>query len=158
MARRKKLSWSGSKSVAENARLVLPGLAARYFTAGRALIARKPSPVALHKFRLETKRFRYTLELFNKCYGPGLGQRLKTLQRIQQDLGSINDWATTRRMLSAKGRPRVRGPLARLAEYIDAQVPARTEALIGNLKESLQSDEWQRWWVGYLSRPIRRLG
>lgn len=156
MARRKKLSWSGSKSAAENARLVLPELAARYFTAGRALIARKPSPASLHKFRLETKRFRYTLELFNRCYGPGLGQRLKALQRIQQDLGSINDWATTRKILSGKGRPRARGPLARLAEYIDAQAPARTEALIGHLKESLQSDEQQRWWVGYLARPIRR--
>ena len=157
MARRKKLSWSGSKSAAENARLVLPELAARYFTAGRALIARKPSPGVLHKFRLETKRFRYTLELFNKCYGPGLGQRLKALQRIQKDLGEINDCVASREIFFGNGRRGRRGPLARLAEYIDAQVPARTEALIGNLKESLQSDEQQRWWVGYLARPIRRL-
>src|SRR5580692_6953009 len=67
-ARRMKLHRS--KSASENARSILPKMARRYFEAGRKAIEGKRPPGELHAFRLKTKRFRYTLELFSPLYGP----------------------------------------------------------------------------------------
>jgi CHAD domain-containing protein len=131
---------------------VLPEVAAQYFLAAQALVARNRSTAALHKFRLRTKRFRYTLELFHKCYGPGLSQRLKTLQKIQQHLGHINDCATTIRMLSGKGHSRPSRLLARFLRHLDAEVSSQSVALTEALKHYLQSEQ-QRWWTAYLARP-----
>ena len=76
-----KVHWEGSKSVAWNAREKLPELARGFFETGRALAASHPSLQALHRFRLLTKRFRYTLELFRPCYGPVLDRRIEALKR-----------------------------------------------------------------------------
>src|SRR2546426_12184826 len=89
-----KIRWEGSKSVAENASEKLPEMARRFFEAGRELAGDAWSFKSLHRFRLHTKRFRYTLELFRKCYGPGLAQRLEALRTLQQHLGDINECAT----------------------------------------------------------------
>src|SRR5579862_1131319 len=57
-----KVDWDASKTVAENASEELPRLARGFLEAGHALAAKDPSFDALHRFRLLTKRFRYTLE------------------------------------------------------------------------------------------------
>ena len=146
-----KIRWDGSRTVAENASEELPGLARRFFKAGRDLAAKESSFEALHHFRLLTKRFRYALELFRPCYGPGLEQRLESLQAIQQDLGVINDCATTQDLI------RERTDLS----------PAQRDWLVGNLKmlsaasivkfrehwhEQFGQSARERWWTNYLTR------
>ena len=71
-----------AQSVAANAREVLPKLAKKYFQAGRDAVSEKRPPDELHAFRLETKRFRYTLELFRPVYGPQLKRYLKALHGV----------------------------------------------------------------------------
>lgn len=112
--------WDQSASPAQNARRVLPGLLTAYVEEGRALTNSKPSPAELHRFRLATKRFRYTLELFRPCYGPGLETRLGSLRKIQQYLGEINDCVATERVLEEHLGPR--SPVrARLAGFLRAR-------------------------------------
>jgi CHAD domain-containing protein len=89
-----------SQSAAENARAVLPKLARRYFEAGREAIAGKRPPEELHAFRLETKRFRYTLELFRPLYGPTLDRYLNALRELQGALGKVSDYQAIQRVLS----------------------------------------------------------
>ena len=92
-----------SKSAAENARLVLPKMAHKYFEAGRKAIEGKRPPEKLHGFRLETKRFRYTLELFRPLYGPNLDRYLKALRELQGALGKVSDYQAIQRVLASDG-------------------------------------------------------
>ena len=58
------LTFRKKKSVSENAAVALPVLARKFFDADREAASPGASPKSLHRFRLMTKRFRYTLELF----------------------------------------------------------------------------------------------
>jgi CHAD domain-containing protein len=98
----KKLRWDESSSVAQNACAALPELARSYFEKGRKLTGKLPTSTALHRFRLDTKALRYTLELFRPCYGPGLDRRLAVLRKIQAYLGAINDYAATMDLVAAR--------------------------------------------------------
>lgn len=89
-----KSPWRGKLSVEESAAVALPELALAYFAAGSALGEGAQKPEELHKFRLKTKHFRYTLELFEETYGPAFGTLLKRLKPVQDALGEINDAAT----------------------------------------------------------------
>ena len=146
-----KIRWDVSRTVAENASEKLPELARGFFEAGRELAAKEASFVALHHFRLLTKRFRYTLELFRPCYGPGLESRIESLQTVQQDLGDINDCATTQELVLKR----------------DDLGPAQRDWLVGNLKTLSAAriarfrEHWhaefgqstrERWWIDYLTR------
>lgn len=90
--------WNGNALAAAEARKHLPGLVVEYYRYGRKLLAR-PSPKAFHKFRLLTKRLRYTLESFQPAYGPGLARRIASLKRIQDYLGEMNDCAVAESLL-----------------------------------------------------------
>lgn len=146
----KKMGWNPGQDVSCNARLVLPRLAAKYLRAGRRLV--EPTPSALHAFRLKTKRFRYTLELFRSCYGSGLDCRLTALRKIQRHLGEINDCAATERMLlEINGLKSTE--IARLASWLEERMARKTANLRRAVKKHLQSPG-RRWWVAFLARPL----
>jgi len=92
-----------AQSAAVNARLVLPKMARKYFDAGRKAIQGKRPPDELHGFRLKTKQFRYTLELFRPVYGPNLDRYLKALRELQGALGKVSDYQAIQRVLSSDG-------------------------------------------------------
>jgi CHAD domain-containing protein len=87
-------------SAAENARAILPKMARKYFEAGRKAIDEKRPAEELHAFRLETKRFRYSLELFRPVYGPQLDRYLEALRELQGVLGKISDYQAIKRLLA----------------------------------------------------------
>ncbi len=89
-----KVRWRGKLTVEENAAALLPKVAIRYFVSGSALFAGKQKPEELHEFRLKTKHFRYTMELFEEHYGPRFLALMKRLKPVQDALGEINDAAT----------------------------------------------------------------
>jgi CHAD domain-containing protein len=86
------MKWKPSHSVIENANNVLPELVEKYFKAGRKAADGKRSPKELHEFRIETKGFRYTLELVCPVYGPRLENELEPLRKIQSVLGKLHDY------------------------------------------------------------------
>jgi|SRR5580658_6990892 CHAD domain-containing protein len=88
-----------AQSVAANAREVLPKMARKYFQAGRDAVSEKRPSDELHAFRLETKRFRYTLELFRPVYGPQLDRYLKALHELQGTLGKVSDYQAIQRVV-----------------------------------------------------------
>jgi|HubBroStandDraft_1064217.scaffolds.fasta_scaffold110715_2 CHAD domain-containing protein len=93
------MKWRPTHSASVNARAVLPSLAEKYFEAGRKAADHKRSPRSLHRFRIETKRFRYSLEVFQPIYGPTLDRYLKALHGIQDALGKVSDCQTVIEML-----------------------------------------------------------
>ena len=151
----KKITWDGTSSASRNARAVLPALARSYFEKGRQLTEKPPSAGALHRFRLDTKALRYTLELFRACYGVGLDRRLAVLRKVQAYLGAINDYATTIEMVSArlpKGdaeRIRIEALLAARARRKSLEFRRYAQRLFHDAGE-------ERRWRGYLARPRLR--
>jgi len=88
------------QSASENARALLPKMARKYFDAGRKFLGGKRPPEELHDFRMETKRFRYTMELFRPVYGPNLDRYLKALHELQSALGKVSDYQVIEGMVA----------------------------------------------------------
>lgn len=86
------MDWDALLGAGENVRLRLPAAVAEFFALGRKAVAGE-SPAQLHAFRLASKRFRYTLELFRPLYGPGLEPRIEAVRKIQSMLGDRQDFA-----------------------------------------------------------------
>jgi CHAD domain-containing protein len=152
-ARRKpvKIHWDASKTVAVNASTKLPDLARGLFEAGSALAVDRPPLHALHRFRLLTKRFRYVLELFRPCYGPGLERRIEALRTLQQRLGEISDCSATQDLLRKRAdlrRPDRQRLVRRLSEVAETRVC--------NFQRHWQTEfapaTLERWWIQYLTR------
>jgi len=121
------MKWAAKDSVRSNAGRVLPKIARAYFEAGTALFAGEKTPERLHEFRLRTKHFRYTLELFEEHYDARFATLLKRLKPVQEALGDINDAATA---------------LAWLAEEDAAAVKQRITDRIAR-----QSARFERYWT-----------
>lgn len=94
------MKLKSSRSAAENARVALPKLVEKYFKSGRKAVDEKRSPRQLHGFRLRTKQFRYSLELFRPVYGPSLNRQLDALRELQSVLGQLSDYHSVRTLLA----------------------------------------------------------
>jgi CHAD domain-containing protein len=143
-----------SQSAEENARVVLPKMARKYFEAGRKAIEGKRPPEELHGFRLETKRFRYTLELFRPLYGPTLDRYLKALRELQGALGKVSDYQAIQRVLSNDPE---------LNKHIEHALKAKLKDL-RHIWRAFDSEGQLKRWRTYLSgehskpRPRRATG
>jgi CHAD domain-containing protein len=96
------MKWKPSHSVIGNAHNVLPKLVEKYFKAGRRAADGKRSPDELHQFRIKTKRFRYTLELFLPAYGTRLDRELEPIRELQKVLGKLHDYHIIEQMLEGE--------------------------------------------------------
>jgi CHAD domain-containing protein len=130
-----------------NARLILPKMARKYFEAGRKMMDAKRSPDELHKFRLKTKEFRYTLELFRPVYGPGLDGYIKSLRELQGALGKISDYQAIRRVLAGDHKLESQIERALKGKLKDLRRSWRTFDSDGALKR------WRTYLAGEHSKP-----
>ena len=145
---KQKIEWDERHSAAVNARRVLPRLAAAYFDEVRNFLAESHEPAELHRMRLASKRFRYTLELFRRCYGPALEQRLDALKKIQDYLGDLNDAVATHQHLGNSVNPKVR-------EFLRARAQQKAEEFRQHWKAKFDADGQEKWWTQYLERNAR---
>jgi CHAD domain-containing protein len=136
------MKLKSSRTAAENAKVLLPKLAEKYFKSGRTAAEGKRSAKELHGFRFRTKQFRYSLELFRPVYGPSLDRRLSSLRGLQSVLGKLSDYHSVRTMLAG-----------------DKAMEAKIErAMKKTLKEfrkqwaSFDSEGQLKRWKTYLSR------
>ena len=86
------MKWEASRGAIENARNVLPKLLQKYLKEGRKAADGNRSPEELHDFRIKTKAFRYTLELFRTLYGIRLEHGLEAIRELQSVLGKLHDF------------------------------------------------------------------
>lgn len=140
---------------ADNARRNLPLLAADFIKKGKKAASGKLPPEELHRFRLAAKRFRYTLEMFRSCYGPGLEKRLDVLRKLQDFLGDINDCISIRRLLKQE-RPGGVLHLDTLLDSLDSLAARRCSDFHEFWRTNFQAPGRDRWWTGYLAQFTRR--
>jgi len=112
---------------------------------------------ALHQFRLLTKRFRYALELFRSCYGPGSDKRIEALQKLQQYLGQISDCSTTRDLLLERS-DLSNAQRNRLIQQVEELAAARIIQFRRHWQENFDEARRERWWTDYLTRFATRQG
>jgi CHAD domain-containing protein len=97
---KRKPRWNESAGIEENVRKVLPRIADKWFRAGEVAMQPDVRWEDMHDFRLLTKRFRYTLEIFKSLYGPSLEARIGQLRKLQTYLGEISDSVTAQSLLA----------------------------------------------------------
>jgi len=154
MAALKHPHWREGETPAQNARRVLPKLAARYFAAVRALLATNPKPAELHALRLASKQFRYTLELFRPCYAAGLEERIAALRRVQDLLGECNDAVTALAVVEgALGR----APAQRrqMRDWLCARAAEKAGAFREHWAGEFDAPGQEARWTQYLARQAR---
>lgn len=130
--------------------MVLPKMARNYFEAGRKAIEGKRPPDELHGFRLKTKRFRYTLELFRPLYGPNLDRYLKALRELQAALGKVSDYQAIQRVLSSDSE---------LTKEIEHSLKAKVKDLRHSWRafdSEGQLNRWRTYLAGDHSKPRRK--
>src|SRR5687767_11676322 len=95
-ARKARNRWGlkPGKSVEVNFRSVAPRLYKRYFRRGRRVANLYSGVPELHRFRIRTKRIRYTSELYQRLFPAALTRAVAEFKAIQDSLGSLQDHAT----------------------------------------------------------------
>ena len=149
MAKRSDSSWDANLTAAQNAKRRLPKLASNYFTTGRKLLEGKPTVEELHGFRLATKRFRFTLEMFRPCYGKGLETRIEHLRGVQNRLGEINDCVTTLALLKPDAKSK------KITAFLNRRMAERTGAFRQYWHQTFDPPEQESLWRRYLSSFAR---
>ena len=87
--------WKPAAVVQSDAARVLPAMLRQFFEHGDKVIRPHTSETRLHRFRLEAKRVRYTLELFEPLYGAAIKGHLEGIKKVQHVLGQLNDCQAT---------------------------------------------------------------
>lgn len=132
----------------EMARGLLADRAGQFFERGWKAIERATSARALHRFRIAAKKFRYTLELFQPCYGPRFEAYVSQIRKVQNLLGEINDCEATRAILVRH----------HAAEQLLAGLERREAAKVRQFHRywpELAGDKAEVRWRAYLRRPTR---
>jgi CHAD domain-containing protein len=144
--------WDGRASVAENASRRLPEAAREYFATGRTLAAGEvPAAENLHAFRLHTKRFRYTLEMFREVYGEPLEAHLDALRQVQTFLGDINDCATTR-MFLLEAMPSPSDERRRIESALDSRMKELAAQFIDYWGREFAPESQEQRWLEFLAQ------
>jgi CHAD domain-containing protein len=138
--------WNLDQNSEENLRRILPALAHEFFEAGAKAAVAGASLPDLHRFRLSSKRFRYTLELFEGFYRPEISRGAAVLKGVQDRLGAINDCAVTMDLLS-----RDRQAVSAIGKLLSPRMAEFREYW-----ESQSSPRKLAWWKRWLSHPSLR--
>ena len=148
---KKRVDWDQAASASANSRARLPAMVQSYFDQGRKLLDPSYAPPALHRFRLETKAFRYTLEFFRPCFGPSLERYLGGLREIQDALGALNDCAATRNLIAAK-LSKHDPEREKLEGYLAARGKRESAKFRRYWRTTFDRPGQERRWLRYLSR------
>jgi CHAD domain-containing protein len=141
----KERDWKMDQSLQANLSRALPGLAEEFFDSGTAALSAHASYRKLHQFRLQAKRFRYTLELFEPFYGSEMATGAGILKELQDRLGAINDCATSIGIL--KHDRRAFAAFGKLLRQ-------RKAVLLAYARSEFASQKLD-WWKHWLARPAR---
>ena len=139
--------WDLEQDLPANLRRVLPKLAEDFFAMGVGAAAAGDNHEALHHFRLRTKRFRYTLELFRGAYGAAWERGLQALKGLQDRLGAINDCVCTIEFMGQENAQ------DRRAAAAVKRLLLRREADFQAYWQTEFAPEKQAWGEGWLGAP-----
>ena len=132
------------------ARHILSPMLKRHLQRGRRA-ARESTPAkALHRFRIETKEMRYTLDLFSPLYGGTIVEITARLKSLQTHLGAIHDCVATRDLVddarSSAGKKDILRALENRRER-------KTERFLRDYRRHFGNEEVLHRWKKALRHP-----
>jgi CHAD domain-containing protein len=143
----KRRMWRGRQTVRQNLQRRAPALVSDYFRAGDQALQPGRSWEEMHRFRLLTKRFRYTLELLRPAYGKALESKIELLKQVQTLLGDINDAVVTSGGIAEiPGTERIRARLAVKADRLTHELRALWSSRFAGPSHR---ETWSRYLVRY---------
>ena len=146
--------WNDGLSLADNVARALPSLARKWFEEGEKALQPGVTWDEMHQFRLLTKRFRYSLEIFVPLYGPSLASRIEQLRKLQNLLGEINDCVTAQTLL---GLDDTDGSLHRaLTERAEQKTNELREYWAGTFSGKGPVEKWAGYLAKYVGRARRQ--
>lgn len=120
----------------------------KFFRSGDRAAEAHSSTGDLHRFRIQAKKFRYSVELFRPVYGVVADEWVARIKRVQTLLGEMNDFRVTREMVAELG-----GNAGMAASF------KRKEQKKARAFRELWSEEYSgeaRRWVRSLERTPRK--
>jgi CHAD domain-containing protein len=141
---------ASAKTTDEAARKVLSSIAKDFLRHGDEAASPKASPHDMHRFRIVAKKLRYTLELFQPCYGAVLNGSVAGIKRTSGLLGDINDSATVGDMVAEYEGAR------QLTRHLKKRQDKKTEEFRDYWAEERKEGEDLRNWINHLGRPQRK--
>jgi CHAD domain-containing protein len=142
MKKARGLAWNPETSPAENTRRVLPELFRRFLAEGDEAALPETPEDRVHAFRLQAKRFRYTLESFTPVYGAAMKKRIEEVRQVQRVLGQFNDCRTALDLIQ------------RVEPNPDAETRAWIEAIERRLAEKRL--KFSETWDSGFARPVKQ--
>jgi CHAD domain-containing protein len=123
-----KAKQANGEVVPYQVRHVLPMLIHDRLAAVRAYETAIPTDDAktMHQLRIEFKRLRYAISLFDGLLGSSINDFIEEIKRIQDELGRLNDIHTARSRLDAwldDAEDNFSGVLAGYLSYLEAEEP-----------------------------------
>lgn len=100
----------------------------------------------LHRLRIEVKRLRYILTQFSSILGRSASPFVKELKLIQDNLGSLNDVDTARKILSPK----------RIANYVNGQSLFKDYLISLQQQEQITRVEFASLWGSFNTRRVQK--
>jgi CHAD domain-containing protein len=145
--------WNDTLPVSDNVARTLPSLAKKWFAAGEKGLQPGRTWDEMHQFRLLTKRFRYSLEIFLPLYGPTLAKRIEQLRKLQNFLGDINDCVTAQTLL---GLDDMDGSLHQaLSERAERRTTELREYWAATFSGRVPAEKWTAYLSKYAGRTRR---
>ncbi len=144
-----KSTWDSTRTSSENAAVVLPRLARKFFSKGRKLIQWETPDRKLHDFRLRAKRFRYTLELFKPCYGPTFNEHVRAIKQLQDHMGTMNDCAATLDLLETPGLRGQEGA-QQLRDALKRRISSERAGFFTYWQTHFAGEDVEKRWMDYL--------
>ncbi len=133
-------------AIEETARRILPAMAKDFLERGNSASEAKASPEKLHQFRIASKKYRYTLELFAPLYGESLKGWLDRVKSIQSLLGGINDCVTVAEIVADH-------KVEALSSWLKKRQRRKTEEFCRRWQEVFGDRELVRSLMQLLSHP-----
>lgn len=90
---------SGRREIPPAAQRVVREMAAGFLRLGKKAASQETSIRQVHRFRIASKKFRYTLELLEPFQGARASPWLNRVKAVQSILGDVNDCETVSRMV-----------------------------------------------------------
>ena len=141
---------NASNGVDQDAAARLPKSAKQFLTGGDDAAQKKVSAEGLHRYRIEAKKFRYALELFQPALGAAAKEWLNRLKKVQSLLGDIHDYHMVRLTCAELDRD------TELEAWLKKRQRRRTREFRKLWQEAFSDSSARRQWVAALRRPERK--
>jgi CHAD domain-containing protein len=128
----------------------LPKMAKQFLAGGDDAAQKKASADDLHQYRIEAKKFRYALEIFQPAFGAAAKEWLARLKKVQSLLGNVHDYHMMRQMTADLGAD------AELEAWLKKRQRKKTREFRQLWQEEFTGAAARRQWVVALRRPARK--